>query len=144
MTLKYELDSLEGLDEHIKALYKEQDGKFILDVTGHEKPEDKDKGNMVPKSRLDQEIDKRKEAEKGLQAICDQMIEDIPEDKRGIIPDLAPSAKISWLRQANKQGVFDDKQVNPPVDTKRPGDKKPTDFDNMTPQAIMATGYKTK
>ena len=66
----------------------EKDGKFYLDVTGHEKPDNKD---LIPKSRLDQEISKRKDVEKGLQAICDHMIEDIPEDKRGIIPDLAPS-----------------------------------------------------
>jgi hypothetical protein len=144
MTLKYQLDSLEGLDEHIAKLYKEEDGKFILDVTGHEKPEDKDKGNMVPKTRLDQEIEKRKEAEKGLQEICDNLVEDIAEDKRSIIPDLSPSKKIVWIREANKQGVFEEKQVNPPVDTKRPGDQKPDNFDNMTPQAIMAKGYKTK
>ena len=71
------------------------------------------------------------------------MIEDVPEDKRGIIPDLAPSAKITWLREANKQGIFEDKQVSPPPDTKRPGDKSPTDFKDMSPQAIMATGYKS-
>jgi hypothetical protein len=140
MTLKYQLDSLEGLDEHIKALYLEKDGKFILDVTGHEKPENKD---LIPKNRLDQEITRRKDAEKGLQAICDQMVEDISEDKRSIIPDLAPSAKIAWLQKANKAGLFDDKQVNPPVDTKRPGGKPPQDFDNMTPTQIMSQGYKT-
>jgi hypothetical protein len=102
MTLQYKLDSLDGLDENIAALYIEKDGKFILDVTGHEKPENKD---LIPKSRLDQEIEKRKEAEKGLQAICDQMIEDVPEEKRSIIPDaLAPSAKITWLREAKSRG----------------------------------------
>ena len=42
MTLQYQLDSLEGLDENISKLYVEREGKFYLDVTGHEKPEDKE------------------------------------------------------------------------------------------------------
>ena len=140
MTLQYQLDSLEGINEEIQKLYIEKDGKFILDVIGHEKPENKD---LIPKSRLDQEIEKRKEAEKGLQAICDQMIEDVPEDKRSIIPDLAPSAKITWLREAKKHGIFEERKAES-IDSKRPGDKSPTDFKDMSPQAIMATGYKTK
>ena len=140
MTLKYALDSLDGLEESISKLYIEKDGKFYLDVIGHEKPENKD---LIPKSRLDQEISKRKEAEKGLQSIVDKMVEDVPEEKRGIIPELAPSAKITWLREANKQGIFEDKQAES-IDSKRPGDKSPTDFKDMSPQAIMATGYNTK
>jgi hypothetical protein len=139
MTLQYQLDSLDGLDESISKLYIEKDGKFILDVTGDEKPENKD---LIPKSRLDQEIDKRKEAEKGLQAICDSMVEDVSEEKRSIIPDLAPSAKIVWLREARKQGIFEDRKAES-IDSKRPGDKSPTDFKDMSPQAIMATGYNT-
>ncbi len=143
MTLQYQLDSLEGLDENISKLYIEKDGKFILDVTGHEKPETKGDRNLIPKSRLDQEIEKRKEAEKGLQAICDQMIEDIPVDKRSIVPNVAPSAKIAWLTEASKQGIFEEKKAES-IDSQKPGDQKPTNFDNMTPQAIMATGYNTK
>ena len=42
MTLQYQLDSLNGLEESISKLYIEKDGKFTLDVTGHEKPENKD------------------------------------------------------------------------------------------------------
>lgn len=140
MALQYQLDTLEGLDESISKLYIEKDGKFILDVSGHEKPENKE---LIPKSRLDQEISKRKGAEKELLAICDQMIEDIPENKRSIIPDLTPSAKIAWLREANKQGIFEDRKAES-IDSKRPGDKSPTDFKDMTPTQIMATGYNNK
>ena len=145
MTLQYQLDSLDGLDEHIAKLYIEKDGKFYLDLdeSGLVKPEDKDNKNMVPKSRLDQEIEKRKDAEKVLQEICDNLVEDVPEDKRSIIPDLPPSKKITWIREANKQGIFDEKKAES-IDSKRPGDQKPTDFKDMTPTQIMATGYKTK
>jgi hypothetical protein len=139
MTLQYQLESIDGLEESISKLYIEKDGKFILDVTGHEKPVNKD---LIPKSRLDQEISKRKEAEKGLQTIVDQMVEDIPEDKRGIIPDLAPSAKITWLREGKKQGIFEDRKAES-IDSKRPGDQQPKNFENMTPTQIMSTGYKS-
>ena len=139
MTLQYTVDSLDGLEDSISKLYIEKDGKFILDVTGHEKPENKD---LIPKSRLDQEIDKRKEAEKGLQAICDQMIEDVPEEKRSIIPDLAPSAKIGWLREAKKHGIFEERKAES-IDSKRPGSEKPTDFKDMNPTQMMSQGYKT-
>lgn len=43
MTLKYQLDSLDGLDDGIKSLYKQgEDGKFTLPVDG-----------VVPKSEFD-------------------------------------------------------------------------------------------
>ena len=139
MTLNYEVENLDEVDENLRSLYLEKNGKYVLDVTGHDKTVSKD---MIPKSRLDQEISKRKEAEKGLQTICDQMIEDIPEERRSIVPDLSPSAKINWLREANKQGIFEDKKAVP-IDSQRPGDKSPKDFKDMSPQAIMATGYKS-
>lgn len=34
MTLKFKLDTLDGLDDNVKALYKEVDGKFILNIEG--------------------------------------------------------------------------------------------------------------
>lgn len=44
MALQFQLDTLDGLDESISKLYNEKDGKFFLDVTGHEKTEDKGGG----------------------------------------------------------------------------------------------------
>jgi len=143
MTLQYQLDSTEGLNEEIAKLYIEKDGKYILDLAGAGpvKNENRDK-NLIPKSRLDQEIEKRKEAEKGLNEICENLIEDIAEDKRSLIPDLPAAKKIAWIRQANVAGVFEEKQVES-IDSQKPGDKKPKDFEGMSPQAIMATGYNS-
>ena len=138
MALKMTLDNLEGLDESIAALYTEEDGKFYLDVDGHDK-NDKDK---IPLSRLNQEIEKRKQSDAALNEIAENLIEDIPEDMRDIIPNLAPAEKIKWIRNANKKGFFDSKASENSPDSKRPGGKPPADFKNMTPQAIMATGYK--
>ena len=136
MTLQMNLDSLEGLDEATQKFYVEKDGKYVLDVDGHEK-NDKDK---IPLSRLNQEIEKRKQAETTLNEVADNLIEDVPEDKRSIIPDLPAAQKIKWIKDAFKMGIFDNKPVEP-IDPKRPAGKKPTDFENMSPQAIMATGY---
>lgn len=139
MTLQYQLENLEGLDESISKLYVEKDGKFYLDVIGHEKTEDKER---IPKSRLDQEITKRKDAEKELSEIAENLKADVPEDMQELIPDLSPANLIKWLRSANAKGLFDPKPKES-IDTKRPGDK-PGESDNLSPQARMASGYKTK
>ncbi|UPK86794.1 hypothetical protein E5221_18185 [Pseudomonas sp. A2] len=40
MTLKFQLDSLEGVEESVAALYVEKDGKFVLDIDGLPQQED--------------------------------------------------------------------------------------------------------
>jgi len=136
--LQMQLETLEGLDEITSGLYIEKDGKFILDVDGHEKPENK---NMIPKSRLDQEITKRKESEKELQTIADSLKEDVPEDFKELVPDLPPGKLIPWLRSANSKGLFDPKSKES-LDKKRPGEKQIKDLDGLSPQQKMAQGYK--
>ncbi len=100
----------------------------------------KNQEHLIPKSRLDAEIAKRKEAETELKTIADNLKADVPEDYRDLVPDLPPGKLITWLRNASAKGLF-----NPPskesIDSKRPSDKKPTDFENMSPQSIMALGY---
>ena len=138
MTLAYELENLNEVDENLKSLYVEKNGKYVLDVQGHEKLDNKEK---IPISRLNQEIEKKKAAEKALQEVADQLIEEITEDKRSIIPDLPLVQKITWLKTAFQMDIFSDKTATS-IDTKRPGHRSPTDFKDMSPQAIMATGYK--
>lgn len=140
MALKIELETLEGLDEGIAGLYVEKDGKFVLDVDGHEKNDDT---NKIPISRLNQEIEKRKASEQTLDDIASGFVEAVPEDMRDIIPDLPPAAKIKWIQNAEKKGLFTPKGAKP-IDAKRPGAKPSENFEGMSPQAIMAQGYKTK
>ena len=138
MTLQYSIDKLEGLDPGIQSLYVEKDGKFILDVIGHEKPaDDKDK---IPLSRLNQEIEKRKLSESQLKEFADSFVESVPEEMRDLIPDLPPGQKIKWIQNATKKGLFN-QQASDGIDTKRPAGKTPADFKGMRPQAIMAQGY---
>jgi hypothetical protein len=139
MALQYQLDSLDGLDESASKLYVEKDGKYLLDVTGLEAVTPKDSES---KAQLIHETEKRKASEAALKEITDELIADVPEEKRGLIPELPPAAKIKWLRNAFKLGLLQSKPAAP-IDSKRPGEQKPSNFDNMTPQAIMAQGYKT-
>ena len=118
MALKYELETLDGLDEGTAGLYTEKDGKFILDV---DLPTVKNDG--IPRSRLNAEIEKRKASDSTLAEVAELLAEDIPEDMRELVPDLPPADKIKWIRQAAAKGLFNPKQ--PPFDTKRPNDKPP-------------------
>ncbi|MCF8144328.1 MAG: hypothetical protein K9N21_10450 [Deltaproteobacteria bacterium] len=97
--------------------------------------------NMIPKSRFDQVLEQRKRATDALRTVADEMVEDVPEEFRDIIPDLEPAAKITWIRNALKKGLFNRQVVNG-LDSKRPSGKQPLDFSNMTPQQMMVHGYK--
>jgi hypothetical protein len=136
MTLQYEVETLEGLDESTAGLYQEKDGKYVLDV---DLPTVKNDG--IPRTRLNQEIEKRKATETTLAEIAETFVEEIPEDMRDLIPDLPPAAKIKWIKAAATKGLFNPKQ---PIDSRRPNDKPPEDLSSMSPQAKMARGYKTK
>ncbi|WP_063912504.1 hypothetical protein [Pseudomonas sp. p21] len=66
MTLKFQLDSLEGVDESVAALYVEKDGKFVLGIDGLPQQEDVTGLKAKVQELLDEkkaEADKRKAAE---------------------------------------------------------------------------------
>ena len=101
-----------------------------------------DSGQSIPKHRFDEVNAKRKEAETALQELAAEIVESqVPENLRSLIPDLAPLAKVKWIRQAVASGIFLPKQASGP-DSKRPGEKPPVDFTGLNPQTIMAHGYK--
>jgi hypothetical protein len=138
------LENLEGVtDDAVKALYvKQDDGTYRLDVEGHH--DKNDDPNRIPKSRLDAEIEKRKASDASLMEVAESFVESVPEEYRDIIPNsLSPAATIKFIQQANAKGLFDAKPKDS-IDTKKPGDKAPKDYSGLSPQAIMAQGYKTK
>jgi hypothetical protein len=98
--------------------------------------------HMIPKSRFDALNEKKKAAESSLEEIADGFIETIPEDMRELVPNLPPAAKIKWIQAAQKQGFFGKSHKNSGLDSKKPGDKKPIDYNGMSPQAMMASGYR--
>ena len=71
MALKLTLDSLDGVDEAIKSLYVEQDGKFKLAVDGLE-----DTSGL--KSALEKERKARRDAEQRAKlALSDEELEEV-------------------------------------------------------------------
>ena len=72
MGLKYQIDSLDGLDESVAAMYVEKDGKFVLDVSGLPEPPKPPDTPVIPtpedttglKSALKKEREARKVLEK--------------------------------------------------------------------------------
>lgn len=73
--LKFQLDSLEGLDEGLRAFYAEKDGKFLLKIDGMPQPED----TSGLKAKVDEllaekkaEAEKRKQAEEAARKAADE------------------------------------------------------------------------
>lgn len=60
MTLKFQLDSLEGVEESVAALYVEKDGKFVLGIEGL--PQQEDVSGL--KSKVQELLDEKKAADK--------------------------------------------------------------------------------
>lgn len=60
MALKYQLDSIDELDESVKGLYTEKGGKYVLGIEGLPQPEDVD----GLKKKVDELLTEKKEAAK--------------------------------------------------------------------------------
>jgi len=99
-------------------------------------------GHMVPKRRLDEVVQQRKEAEAALKEVADGLIEEVPEDMRDLVPDLPAAQKIKWLRTAIKKGVFGGNQDASGPDSKRAGGKPPQNYEGMSPHQMMSGGYE--
>lgn len=102
-----------------------------------------DKGEKtVPYARFQAVNDAKRQAEETLAGIVDELLEDIPEDFRDIVPDLPPAAKIAWIRNASKKGFFASKAPESGPDSKRPGGKSPVDTTGMSPTDLITLGLK--
>ncbi|MCZ7176060.1 hypothetical protein NK362_24315, partial [Salmonella enterica] len=60
MTLKFQLDSLEGVDEATQAMYVEKGGKYVLNIDGL--PAQEDVTGL--KAKVDELLGEKKAAEK--------------------------------------------------------------------------------
>lgn len=81
-------------------------------------------------------------AEEALAAIVDDLCNDVPENMRGLIPNLPPVEKVKWLREARAKGLFRPQAPTSSPDSKRPVAKPAEDLNNLSPVAMMARGYK--
>lgn len=98
------------------------------------------------KVKAEDEAKQRKQAEADLKAVYDDVLAEVPESHRDLIPaTLTTADKIKWIRAAAKRGVFSEKKPDIKVDQSRPKTSPHTEInlDGLNPEALMARGYKT-
>ncbi|MEB2514797.1 hypothetical protein SOP85_05025 [Pseudomonas sp. YuFO20] len=97
MTLKFQLDTLEGVDDSVKALYVEKDGKFVLGIEGLPQPEDV----SGLKSKVEELLSEKKAAEKARREAEEAARAEREEAARksGNVEEL----EKSWLEKYNRR-----------------------------------------
>lgn len=119
----------------------EENNSNGTDKAGNKNDDSKNTENMIPKSRFDQLNQQKKAAEQTLQEIADEFVNDIPEDYRDIVPNLAPAEKIKWIKTAQKKGLFTKQTQNSP-DSKTPNKGKQEIPQNMGSYDLLSMGFK--
>lgn len=97
MTLKFQVDSLEGVDESVKALYVEKDGKFVLGIEGLPQPEDVT-GLKTQMATLLSEAKEAKRLKKEAEDLAQAEREEAAR-KSGNVEEL----EKSWLEKYNRR-----------------------------------------
>ena len=97
MGLKYLLDTLDGVDDSVKTLYVEKDGKFVLGIEGLPQPEDV----SGLKSKVEELLGEKKAAEKARKDAEDQARLEREEAARksGNVEEL----EKSWSEKYNRR-----------------------------------------
>lgn len=97
MTLKFQLDSLEGVDDSVKNLYVEKDGKFVLGIEGL--PQTEDVSGL--KSKVQELLDEKKSADKARKDAEEQARLEREESARksGNVEEL----EKSWSEKYNRR-----------------------------------------
>ena len=95
--LKFQIDSLDGVDEAVRALYTEKDGKFVLGIEGLPQPEDV----SGLKSKVQELLDEKKAADKARKDAEDQARLEREENARksGNVEEL----EKSWTEKFNRR-----------------------------------------
>lgn len=95
--LKFQLDSLDGVDEAVRALYTEKEGKFVLGIEGLPQPEDV----SGLKSKVQELLDEKKAADKARKDAEDQARLEREESARktGNVEEL----EKSWSEKYNRR-----------------------------------------
>ena len=95
--LKFQLDTLDGVDDTVRALYTEKDGKFVLGIEGLPQPEDV----SGLKSKVQELLDEKKAADKARKDAEDQARLEREENARksGNVEEL----ERSWTEKFNRR-----------------------------------------
>lgn len=106
MGLKYQLDTLDGLDDSVKSLYTEKEGKFVLGIEGLPQPEDV----SGLKSKVQELLDEKKAADKARKDAEDQARLEREENARksGNVEELERSWTEKFTRrEAELNGMLE-------------------------------------
>lgn len=96
---------------------------------------------MIPKSRLDDEIKKRRDVEEALAHMAETVLATVPEAFRDLIPEGSPQQRAAWVNKAHATGLFS-KPVVPATETGKPKNTTPnTDWQNLPAHERVARGY---
>lgn len=109
--LKFQLDSLDGVDESMRALYTEKDGKFVLGIEGL--PEVEDVSGL--KSQLQTLLDETKEAKRLKREAEEQAQRDREEvaRKSGNVEEIEKSWSEKFnRREAELNGLLEQERGN--------------------------------
>jgi hypothetical protein len=106
MTLKFQLDTLEGVDESIQTMYVEKGGKYVLNIEGLPQPEDV----SGLKSKVQELLDEKKAADKARKDAEEQARLDREEAARksGNVEELERSWSEKYARrEAELNGMLE-------------------------------------
>lgn len=104
---------------------------------------EKEAPKSVPYARFQEVVAQRNSAEEAMSGIAELIsAELVPENLRGLIPDLQAADKIKWIFEAKKQGLFNSGNVNSGPDSKRPISKPSVNLSSLSPVAMIAQGFK--
>ncbi|MGY2337969.1 hypothetical protein ACW9HW_01820 [Pseudomonas sp. SDO5532_S415] len=110
MGLKYQLDTLDGLDDSVKSLYTEKEGKFVLGIEGLPQPEDV----SGLKSKVQELLDEKKAADKARKDAEEQARLDREEAARksGNVEELEKSWSEKYARrEAELSGTLEQERA---------------------------------
>ncbi|MGV8567596.1 MAG: hypothetical protein ACWA7E_06140 [Pseudomonas asiatica] len=111
MTLKFQLDSLEGVEESVAALYVEKDGKFVLGIDGL--PQQEDVTGL--KAKVEELLGEKKAAEKARREAEEKARAEAEEAARksGNVEELEKSWSEKYnRREAELTGTLESERAN--------------------------------
>lgn len=121
-------------------LAKEQQGKFeeLYKSTSDE----------LNKYKADhkQASDRVKQLEAVINGLLEAKLEAVPEEYRDLLPaHMAPEAKLEWLAQAEKKGLFTNTKKNTPLgESTNPPVSQNTDLNKLSPMEMLRAAYGSR
>lgn len=78
-------------------------GELMADAPA---PQEQEAPRSVPYARFQEVNQGKKAAEAALAEVVESMVQDLPENFRALVPNIAPAEKVKWIAQAKAAGVF--------------------------------------